>query len=138
MYRLVEGPMLQKSGDEAQGDVGKGMAGIFGARGNAFASVNAHKNKAKSGDEEVRARVAAQLNTIYEGTKGRVTAILKKLDDDVDSQFDSAINQATETFKNNADRRVSDYDSFWHKVGRWIGACPMKLTRYLLRRNKPF
>ncbi|MER6917070.1 hypothetical protein ABT354_35975 [Streptomyces sp. NPDC000594] len=70
------------------GALGSGaMAGMAGARVATGQQVGAGKTGAKTRDEEQRAQVTARLQTVFDGMKKDVEAILTGLDTKVDERF---------------------------------------------------
>ena len=88
-YRQQEDEMLGQAREDAEGVEAAKLAGMHGARGQALAKVLGHKGEAKTQDETKRAKVAADIQAIYDQTKTDVTGILEAIDGKVDATFTS-------------------------------------------------
>jgi hypothetical protein len=92
---------------------------MHGARVQALTKVVGQKNETKSADEQKRAKVATDIQAIYDRTKADVTKTLDALDGKVDDAFTKGESTARSQFENYVDKRMSDY---MHKrYGGWTG-----------------
>ncbi len=94
---------------------------MHGTKVEALAKVVGHKGEAKSQDETKRAKVAADIQAIYDRTKTEVTGILNALDGKVDGAFTRGEERARKQFE--------DY------VGREDGRLQGRPLQRLLRRR---
>jgi hypothetical protein len=123
-YRAKEQDVLAKGRGEAEATAGAELQGMHGARAQALAKVVGKKGETKSADEEKRAKVATDIQGIYDRTKADVTKTLDGLDGKVDAAFTKGEGAARSEFESDVDKRMSDYKDkryggFWGK-GRWI------------------
>lgn len=123
-YRAKEQDVLAKGRGEAETTAGAELQGMHGARAQALAKVVGKKGETKSADEEKRAKVATDIQGIYDRTKADVTKTLDGLDGKVDAAFTKGEGAARSEFESYVDKRMSDYKhkrygGFWGK-GRWI------------------
>jgi hypothetical protein len=123
-YRAKEQDVLAKGRGEAEATAGAELQGMHGVRAQALAKVVGKKGETKSADEEKRAKVATDIQGIYDRTKADVTKTLDGLDGKVDAAFTKGEGAARSEFESYVDKRMSDYKhkrygGFWGK-GRWI------------------
>ena len=79
---------------------------------------------AKGKDEQARAKVAGDINKIYEKTKAKVEKTLSELDNQVIQAFDSGAAEAKKAFEDYVAKRMEEYKSdrysgFWGP-GKWL------------------
>ena len=108
-YRAQEQEELAKGRDEAEQIEGTQLAGMQGSKVAALAKVVGHKGEAKSQDEAKRAKVAADIQAIYDKTKTEVTGILTGLDGKVDSAFTSGEEAARKQFEDYVGAKMDAY-----------------------------
>ena len=108
-YRAQEQEVLAKGRDEAEQVEGNQLAGMQGSKVAALAKVVGHKGEAKSQDEAKRAKVAADIQAIYDKTKTEVTGILTGLDGKVDSAFTSGEEAARKQFEDYVGAKMDAY-----------------------------
>jgi hypothetical protein len=123
-YRKQEDQVLAKSKDEAETKAGAQLEGMHGAKVEALAKAMGTKTEAKTADEGKRSKVAADIEAIYNRTKGDVTKILADLDGKVDGAFDKGEKAAREQFESYVGKRMEDYKDERYSgllgKGRWI------------------
>jgi hypothetical protein len=125
----------QQFRDEEQKQLGeaKGAAGAAGAAGlsqmhhsrsSALGHVGTHKDAAKAKNEAERAKVAAELESIYNATKKDVDDILGGLDGKVGTVFDQGEKSAREAFENDYKTKKDKYFHDRYRglrgKGRWL------------------
>ena len=74
-----------------------------------FEQVAGQQNETVSQDEQKRAEIAAQINSIYEETKTQVDGILSTLDEEVASTFTAGAEAAKSAFENFVDAKMEAY-----------------------------
>jgi hypothetical protein len=118
-YRKTEQTLLGAAKTEAAGTTAPQLLAMHGVRGGAFNKIGLHQLATKSADEQARAQVAQHVEEIYQGTKAKVEARLKQLDDQTNQTFDQGAEQARATFENYVDLRFSDwkYDRYTNRIG---------------------
>ncbi len=118
-YRAKEQDVLAKGRGEAEGAAGAELQGMHGTRVQALAKVVGKKGETKSADEEKRAKVATDIQGIYDRTKADVTKTLDALDGKVDAAFTKGESAARSQFEGYVDKRMSDYKD--DRYGGWTG-----------------
>src|SRR6185436_18142759 len=108
-YRKTEQGVLGKAKGDAAGLEGKGLQEMHGARGQALQQALGHKQGAKTEDESKRAKVASDIQGIYERTKTDVTKTLSELDGKVDQAFSSGEGAARKNFEDYVGKRMDAY-----------------------------
>jgi len=108
-YRSKEQDLLSKGRSEAQDAAGAELGGMHGARKQALTKVGGQKGETKSADEQKRAKVATDIEGIYERTKTDVTGILDGLDGKVDAAFTKGEGAARAQFENHVKQRMDAY-----------------------------
>ena len=118
-YRKTEQTLLGAAKTEAAGTTAPKLLAMHGVRGGAFNKIGLHQLATKSADEQARAQVAQHVEEIYQGTKTKVEARLKQLDDQTNQTFDQGAEQARVTFENYVDLRFSDwkYERYVNRIG---------------------
>jgi len=123
-YRAKEQDVLAKDRGEAEGAAGAELQGMHGARAQALAKVVGKKGETKSADEQKRAKVATDIQGIYDRTKADVTKTLDALDGKVDAAFTKGESAARAQFENYVDKRMSDYKDKRYSgllgKGKWL------------------
>jgi hypothetical protein len=118
-YRAKEQDVLAKGRGEAESAAGAELQGMHGARVQALANVVGKKGETKSADEEKRAKVATDVQGIYDRTKADVTKTLDGLDGKVDAAFTKGEGAARTQFENYVTKRMDDYKD--KRYGGWTG-----------------
>ncbi|MGH2970026.1 MAG: phage tail protein, partial [Solirubrobacteraceae bacterium] len=108
-YRAKEQDVLAKSRDEAEATAGVQLEGMHGSKIAALAKVAGQKTEAKSADEAKRAKVATDIQAIYDRTKADVTAILDGLDPKVDAAFTRGEESARKQFEDFVGAKMDAY-----------------------------
>ena len=115
--RKQEQDVLASSRSDAEGAAADQLAGMHGAKVKAFAKALGAKTEAKGADEGKRAKVASELQAIYDKTKAEVTAILAGLDGKVDAAFTAGEQAARQQFEDYVETQMAAY-----KDRRYSGA----------------
>ena len=108
-YRSKEQDVLAKAHGGAEQAEAAQLAGMHGARGGALAKAAGHKQGAKSRDESKRAKVANDIQGIYDRTKADVTKTLDGLDGKVDAAFTQGESGARKRFEDYVSKRMDAY-----------------------------
>jgi hypothetical protein len=108
-YRAQEQDILAKGRTEAQVAEGMHLKGMHGSKMTALAKAHGQKDHAKSEDEAKRAKVAADIQGIYDRTKADVTGILTGLDGKVESMFSTGEESARKDFENYVGDKMDAY-----------------------------
>ncbi len=81
--------------------------------------VEGRQETAQTADEQKRAKVGADINTIYEETKTNVEAILDRLDGEVERVFSAGAEAAKKAFEDYVDAKMEAYKE--ERYGGWLG-----------------
>jgi hypothetical protein len=123
-YRKTEQGVLQKAQAGAVAAEATGLQGMQGARGKAMAQALGHKQGAKAADEAKRAKVASDIQSIYEKTKADVTKTLGELDGKVDTAFTQGEGAARTRFEDSVGAKMDAYKDDRYSgllgKGRWL------------------
>ncbi|WP_053226032.1 phage tail protein [Solirubrobacter soli] len=123
-YRKTEQGVLGKAKGDAQGLEAQGLGQMHGARGQALQQAIGHKQGAKTEDEAKRAKVATDIQGIYERTKTDVTKTLGDLDGKVDQAFTAGESGARKSFEDYVGQRMDAYKDDRYSgllgKGRWL------------------
>jgi hypothetical protein len=123
-YRAQETEILGKGRAEAAQVEGVHLKGMHGAKLEAIAKVAGHKGETKSQDETKRAKVAADIQAIYDRTKTEVTGILDALDGKVEATFTRGEASARKQFEDYVGAKMDAYKddrySGWFGGARWL------------------
>jgi hypothetical protein len=118
-YRSFEGEQVNQAQTEATGAAQAQLQAMHGDRAALLTKVMGHQVGAKTQDETARAKVAGDIQKIYDKTKTNVERILAKLDTDVDKAFDEGAEAAKEAFENYVDAKMEAYKE--DRYGGWFG-----------------
>ncbi len=123
-YRAQESEILEKGREEATAAEGMHLKGMQGAKLETIAKVAGEKGETKSQDESKRAKVAADIQAIYDKTKTDVTGILTALDGKVDATFTRGEASARQQFEDYVGTKMAAYKedrySGWFGGARWL------------------
>ncbi len=78
-------------------------------RASLLGQVEGRQETAQTADEQARAKVGADINTIYEETKTNVEAILDRLDGEVSRVFEAGAEAAKKAFEDYVDAKMEAY-----------------------------
>ena len=124
LYRQQEQSMLASAKADATATVQAQTAAMHGDRAGLMDQVTASQTQSKTKDEQQRAKVASDIQTIYGKTKSDVEKRLSKLDTDVKNTFAKGANNAKKAFEGYVDGRMAAfkkarYSGFWGPA-KWL------------------
>lgn len=118
-YRQEEQAIITGSQEQASVLAQVQLQSMHEGRQVEFNKVTASQTTAKTADEQRRAEVSTKIESIYTNTKEKVEARLSRLDEEVNSIFDSGLEQATREFEGYVERRMSAYKD--ERYDGWTG-----------------
>ena len=123
-YRQQEQGILATAQATAEATAQQHLQTMHGIRTQNLGQVGEQQIGAKSKDEQARAKVAGDINKIYDKTKGKVEKTLSELDGQVIQAFDAGAADAKKAFEDYVGKRMDDYKSdrysgFWGP-GKWL------------------
>ncbi|NJM22526.1 MAG: hypothetical protein HC907_29385, partial [Richelia sp. SM1_7_0] len=116
-YRQFEQNQLTQAKGEASVTAQQQLQGMHGSRAQLFSQVTNQQVQAKGSDEQERAKIAGDIQGIYQKTKEKVETTLNSLDSKVQQAFDNGAAQAQKAFEDDVDKRMKAY-----KDERYSGA----------------
>jgi hypothetical protein len=123
-YRQQEAEILGGAKADVDQKSKQGLAGMHQSKVGALAKISGDKGRTKSADEAKRAKVAADMETIYGKTKADVTKILDGLEPKVTKAFETGEKAAREGFEKTVGDQMSAYKkkrySGWRGKLRWV------------------
>lgn len=123
-YRQFENKTLTKAEAEAASVAQKELQGMHADRAKGLTQVEGKQVSAKGKDEAARAKVAADIAAIYEGTKTKVEGILAALDGKVETVFDAGAAIAKKMFEDYVEQKMNAYKAERYSgligAGRWL------------------
>ncbi|AFY57584.1 hypothetical protein Riv7116_5188 [Rivularia sp. PCC 7116] len=108
-YRQFEQNQLTQAQGEATATAGEKLQGMHSDRTQLLSGVLQQQVEAKGKDEQARAKVAGDIQGIYQQTKTKVEQILNGLDNKVDTEFETGANQAKKAFEDYVDEKMKAY-----------------------------
>ncbi|NEO31320.1 MAG: DUF4157 domain-containing protein [Symploca sp. SIO3C6] len=108
-YRQLEGEQLSQAQAEAATNAQAQTQAMHGVRGQLLNQVEGEQVGTKSKDEQARAKVASDIQKIYNKTKTNVETILSDLDSKVETAFDTGAAKAQQAFEDYVDRLMKAY-----------------------------
>ncbi|MEH2174852.1 eCIS core domain-containing protein [Nostoc sp.] len=123
-YRQQEQGILANAQATAEATAQQHLQAMHGIRTQNLGQVTEHQVGAKGKDEQARAKVAGDINKIYDKTKGKVEKTLGELDGQVIQAFDAGAADAKKAFEDYVGKRMDDYKSdrysgFWGPA-KWL------------------
>ncbi len=120
-FREDEQKQLGEAKAAAAVDTATGLSQMHQSRAAALGHVGTHKDAAKAKNEAERAKVAAELESIYNATKKDVDDILGGVDAKVGTTFDQGEKSAREAFENDYQTKKDAYfdDRYSGLRGKW-------------------
>ncbi|MDZ8257456.1 eCIS core domain-containing protein [Nostoc sp. ChiQUE01b] len=123
-YRQQEQGILATAQATAEATAQQHLQGMHGIRTQNLGQVGEQQVGAKGKDEQARAKVAGDINKIYDKTKGKVEKTLGELDGQVIQAFDAGAADAKKAFEDYVGKRMDKYKSdrysgFWGP-GKWL------------------
>ncbi|MEA5605363.1 eCIS core domain-containing protein [Nostoc sp. UHCC 0252] len=123
-YRQQEQNLLTNAQATAQATAQQQLQAMHGTRTQQLGQVGNQQVGAKGKDEQARAKVAGDINKIYDKTKGIVEKTLSDLDSQVQQEFDGGAAEAKKVFEDYVDQRMKAYkDDRYSGVigkGKWL------------------
>jgi len=123
-FRDQENQTLNTSQQNAEAASQTQLSGMQAEREGAMTQVTVDQTQTASIDTAERARIAMEINTIYEKARSDVEAILSSLDETVSEKFSDAAARAKEKFEAHVKRQMKAYKSDRYSgilgKGRWI------------------
>lgn len=110
-YRQEEQGIIANAKATAEATAQQHLQGMHGIRNQNLGQVGEQQVGTKGKDEQARAKVAGDINKIYEGTKTKVEKILNDLDGKVIQEFDAGAAKAKKSFEDYVGKRMDDYKS---------------------------
>ena len=118
-YRGQEASTLQGAKSEAAGTTSHDLGAMHETKASVLGQLTGTKETAKSGDEAKRAKVAADIEKIYDTTKTEVTHILDQLAKDADKAFSDGEQQARTGFEDEVKVKMDAYKD--DRYSGWTG-----------------
>jgi hypothetical protein len=118
-YRQYESGNINTAQQEATVSATSSLAGMHDSRAGMTEQLDTKQEKTKSDDELARAKVASDIQLIYDETKTSVETILGKLDEQVSTAFDEGAEAAKAVFEDYVDARMTAYKE--KRYGGWFG-----------------
>ncbi|MEA5602722.1 eCIS core domain-containing protein [Nostoc sp. UHCC 0252] len=123
-YRQQEQGILATAKATAEATAQQHLQAMHGIRTQNLGQVTEQQVGAKSKDEQARAKVAGDINKIYDSTKGKVEKTLGDLDGQVIQAFDNGAAEAKKAFEDYVGKRMDDYKSDRYSgflgPGKWV------------------
>ncbi|MEH2354725.1 eCIS core domain-containing protein [Nostoc sp.] len=123
-YRQQEQGILATAQATAEATAQQHLQAMHGTRTQNLGQVGEQQIGAKSKDEQARAKVAGDINKIYDKTKGKVEKTLGELDGQVIQAFDAGAADAKKAFEDYVGKRMDDYKSDRYSgilgPGKWL------------------
>ncbi|WP_019503913.1 DUF4157 domain-containing protein [Pleurocapsa sp. PCC 7319] len=116
-YRRSEQDLIAKAEATAVATAKEKSQGMQDVRTQQFDGVRQQQEGTKGKDEEARAKIANDINQIYEDTKTEVETILSDLDTKVIQAFDEGANEAKKAFEDYVGDRMEKYKE--ERYGEW-------------------
>ena len=108
-FRASEAEKLAEVKQQATGDTRSGIVAMLGSKKSMLTKGAAQKSAAKAKDEQERARITKEIQSIFDTTKTAVTGILDTLDAEVGKRFDAGEKAARDAFTADHKRRMDAY-----------------------------
>lgn len=118
-YRQAEQAQIRQAEGEAAGAAEQRTQSMHGDRAALLQQVGGKQTQAKSKDEQERARVGADIQSIYNETRASVEATLGGLDARVNQAFDQGAGAAKKTFEDYVEAKMSAFKE--KRYGGWLG-----------------
>ena len=118
-YRSYEGEQVNQAKTQAAGTAQSHLHSMHGGRAQVLAQIVGKQTGAKAREEAARAKVASDIQKIYDKTKTKVEAILGKLDTDASAAFDAGSKAANRTFEDYVASKMDAYKE--DRYGGWFG-----------------
>ena len=123
-YRQFEENQLTKAKGEASATAQEKLQGMHGNRAQLLSQVTNQQLVTKGKDEQERAKIAGDIQNIYQQTKTKVEKTLNAIDSQVEKAFDSGAAEAQKAFEDYVDKQMKAYKeerySGLRGKGRWV------------------
>ena len=123
-YRQFEQNQLNQAQTEASLTAQEQLQGMHGDRAQLLSQVTGQQVGAKGKDEQERAKIAGDIQKIYQQSKAKVETVLSSLDTKVQQAFDDGAAQAKQAFEDYVDQQMEAYKDERYSgldgKGRWI------------------
>jgi hypothetical protein len=116
-YRQEEKATLNKAQTEAQATSQTQLQGMHGEREQLLAQVMGAQSETQGKDTQERAKIAKEINGIYEKTKGEVETVLNGIDGEVTSKFDAGAATAKQKFETYVGQKMEAWEQ--QRYGEW-------------------
>jgi len=113
-----------------------GLAKMNAVRNKQLSQVDKNKELKKQKEEEVRTKVATDLNKIYDDTKLLVETRLKNLTEKVNKDFDEALDIANKAFEKNVKERTDT--SWFDDLVNWAKGIPKDIKKVFIEEQDNF
>ncbi|BAY40198.1 hypothetical protein NIES2111_45810 [Nostoc sp. NIES-2111] len=124
-YRQQEQDILANAQATAETTAKQNLDAMHNTRSLNLGQVADHQVGAKGKDEQARAKVAGDINKIYEKTKAKVEKTLSELDGQVIQAFDNGAAEAKKAFEDYVGKRMDEYKSDRYSgffgPAKWLG-----------------
>jgi hypothetical protein len=124
-YRQQEQDILANAQATAETTAKQNLDAMHNTRTQNLGQVADHQVGAKGKDEQARAKVAGDINKIYEKAKAKVEKTLSELDGQVIQAFDSGAAEAKKAFEDYVGKRMDKYKSDRYSgilgPAKWLG-----------------
>ncbi|MDB9327947.1 hypothetical protein PN435_17595 [Nodularia spumigena CS-590/02] len=118
-YRQGEQSQLSQAESTAAATAQEKLQGMHGERSQSLEQVTGKQVDGKGKDEQSRAKIAGDIDKIYQTTKTKVDDRLAKLTTDVSDAFDAGAAEARKVFEEYVGKRMDDYKE--DRYGGWFG-----------------
>lgn len=135
-YLAEANPVLQASIDSTEQRTASGVAQMYGVRSAQLATLQTGQDSSRVNEEQVRTRVAQDLDAIYERTRLEVEGKLEILATAVRSRFETALTTANATFEANVRERTKT--GFWESIKRWASGTPKDMEQIFQEEQRNF
>ncbi|MEH2347977.1 MAG: DUF4157 domain-containing protein [Nostoc sp.] len=116
-YRQDEQATINKGQAQAQATSQSQLEGMHGQREQLLAQVMGVQGQTQSKDTQERAKIASEVNGIYENTKKAVETVLDGIDGDVTSKFDAGAVTAKQKFETHVGQKMDAWNQ--QRYGEW-------------------
>lgn len=135
-YLAEANPILQTSIDSTEQRTASGVAQMYGMRRAELGTLQTGQDSSRINEEQVRTRVALDLDAIYERTRSAVEGKLERLTTTVRTRFETALASANSTFEANVRERTET--GLFESIGRWIAGIPKDVERIFQEEQRRF
>ncbi|BAZ27652.1 hypothetical protein NIES4074_00790 [Cylindrospermum sp. NIES-4074] len=108
-YRQQEEGLISNAKNTAVSTAQQLLQAMHGTRTQSLGQVTTQQTEAKSKDEQARAKIAGDINKIYENTKTKVEQSLADLDSLVLQAFDTGAGEAKKAFEDYVKQKMDAY-----------------------------